>query len=118
MKFVEAIKAMGTGQLLIDPKGGHLEVIDGVICDGKHPLFKVAYQDTIGWRVIDKPRPRVRFDAAIAAAAKGAVIKSYCGDEYIVKDGVPLLANSLDCADLDARDLAGDWEIIEPEGYK
>ena len=121
MKFVEAIKAMGPGQLLANPHGCNFEITDGFLKPVTSQVYAahVLYQDIAGWQVIDKPRPRVRFADAIAAAAKGATIKS-CESEllYVIRNGSPCYRVNGEAAGLSKRESIGDWEVIEPEGDK
>ena len=120
MKFVEAIKALGPGKLLINPAGAKLELRDGFLWIIEMPIMpdRILYQDKDGWQVIDKPRPRVKFADAIAAAAKGAkILCCASGDYYQVVNGVPVISGG-HAVPLESREISGDWEIIEAEDGK
>lgn len=116
MKFIEAIKALGPGQLLVEESGTKFELRDG-------ELYRVGsmvpWIANLGWRIEDKPRPRVKFADAIAAAAKGAIIKSVIGDT-LFEMRESCLANSVTGEPqwLSPGEQAREWEIIEAEDGK
>lgn len=123
MKFIKAIKAMGPGQLLCHKDGGKFEIVDSVIRgfeDGRRVgSLCELYADS--WRIENKPRPRVRFDAAMRAALEGKVIRSYATNCSMAFEGSRLVSvvscGSPTCLDRD--EIGGDWEILEPaEGDK
>jgi hypothetical protein len=121
MKFIETIKAMGPGQLLTNQHGGKYEVKDGSLfhADSFKLVSELGYIYACDWQVIDKPRPRVKFADAIAAAAKGATIKCcVTGEHYKVANGIPKKAKTGALVALINEELAGDWEIIEAEDGK
>lgn len=118
MKFIDAIKTMGPGQLLIDPKGDPIEVINGLLCEGKYPFARIAYVDLDSWKIEDKPRPRVRFSDAMRAALDGKVIKSHLGFKYRIYDGTLIEIERCKVLKILATEFRNDWEIIEPEGDK
>ena len=122
MKFIEAVKAMGPGQLLVNPAGAKLELRDGVlwIMGMSYPPDRVLYQDKDGWHVIDKPRPRVKFAEAMRAALNGKAIES-CGQKsrYKFHDGTLVFDDDeSEIAWIDREENKGDWEIIEAEDGK
>lgn len=121
MKFVESVKALGPGQLLVNPAGAKLELRDGFlwIIEMTTMPDRILFQDKDGWKVEDKPRPRVKFADAIAAAAKGAIIESHWSLlNYVVNNGVPMLKGCSEAVSMSGGELAGDWGIIESEGDK
>lgn len=119
MKFIEAIKAMGPGQLLINPAGAKLELRDGFLClvEVNSIPDRILFQDKDGWQVIDKPRPCVKFADAMRAALDGKVIKSVMS-QYKFENGVLVNTEDEEITDVWIDEIAGDWEIIEPEGDK
>lgn len=121
MKFIDAIRAMGPGQLLITEYGHQYEIVDGFLrnlSDGKN-YDCINRLTSERWQVIDKPRPRVRFAEAMRAALEGKVIKnveySHC---YRLKDDGFYYVAGGHAATIPIVFQAGDWEIIEPEGDK
>lgn len=130
MKFVDAIKAMGPGQLLQyrhvtshepSDETREYELKDGYLVNASNgrTLGTCRAMQSDNWFVVDKPRPRVRFAEAMRAAAKGATIKS-CESQllYAIRNGAPCYHVNGEAAGLSKREAIGDWEIIEPEGEK
>ncbi len=120
MKFLEAIRAMGPGQLLITEYGHKYEIVDGFLqnlSDGKN-YDCINRLTSERWKVVDKPRPRVKFADAMRAALDGKVIKSVKFSHlYRLKSNGFHYASGVESpAILGIEDQAGDWEIIEPEG--
>jgi hypothetical protein len=121
MKFIDAIRAMRPGQLLTNQHGGKYEVKDGSLfhADSFKLVSELGYIYVCDWQVIDKPRPRVKFADAIAAAATGKLIKSaYSGVTYRLDRSYFRIVINGNPKSIDLTEMAGDWEIIEAEGGK
>jgi hypothetical protein len=122
MKFVEAVKALGPGQLLIAPHGEKYKITNGYLEfadeNRNKQLRCMEYLEEDSWQVIDKPRPRVRFADAMRAALEGKVIGTYRYNYKFDNEGVIVNAASGNVIPFTDKELAGDWEIIEAEGGK
>lgn len=116
MKFVEAVRAMKPGQLLVSPNEKRYEEINGRLHDfdtGKHMLM-IDLPAVDYWSIIDKHRPKVDFATAMRAALEGKVIVSYYFEKkYTIKNGLLVGAAKGLPSGIDANEVENPWEILD-----